>query len=164
DRKSTRLNSSHVKISYAVFGLKKKTQRRVMAVPRRGAFLRHAPELGTAAPSGAGPLLPQSDTGADGRIPSHHARTHAPRGASSRPGATSHRGGGPARLAGAWGGCDGVWPVSHAQAPPVRGPRRRVRALESRFSPSARGVRSFFSTATSTREIYTLSLHDALPI
>src|SRR5690606_31359923 len=28
DRKSTRLNSSHVKISYAVFCLKKKTQRR----------------------------------------------------------------------------------------------------------------------------------------
>src|SRR5690606_39693079 len=27
DRKSTRLNSSHVKISYAVFGLKKKTTR-----------------------------------------------------------------------------------------------------------------------------------------
>src|SRR5690606_40609457 len=29
DRKSTRLNSSHVKISYAVFCLKKKTQKRV---------------------------------------------------------------------------------------------------------------------------------------
>src|SRR5690606_39711882 len=30
DRKSTRLNSSHVKISYAVFCLKKKTKRKTM--------------------------------------------------------------------------------------------------------------------------------------
>src|SRR5436309_10733557 len=30
DRKSTRLNSSHVKISYAVFGLKKKRHRRTI--------------------------------------------------------------------------------------------------------------------------------------
>src|SRR5690606_38128874 len=35
DRKSTRLNSSHVKISYAVFCLKKKKSRRRMCRPRR---------------------------------------------------------------------------------------------------------------------------------
>src|SRR5690606_41082871 len=33
DRKSTRLNSSHVKISYAVFCLKKKKKQRVPSVP-----------------------------------------------------------------------------------------------------------------------------------
>src|SRR5436305_3393107 len=33
DRKSTRLNSSHVRISYAVFCLKKKTRRPVFPVP-----------------------------------------------------------------------------------------------------------------------------------
>src|SRR5690606_41267138 len=32
DRKSTRLNSSHVKISYAVFCLKKKTRRAIMCM------------------------------------------------------------------------------------------------------------------------------------
>src|SRR2546430_7037187 len=37
DRKSTRLNSSHSQISYAVFCLKKRTRTRVI---RRGAFLR----------------------------------------------------------------------------------------------------------------------------
>src|SRR5690606_41665337 len=35
DRKSTRLNSSHVKISYAVFCLKKKTQKRRQDGDRR---------------------------------------------------------------------------------------------------------------------------------
>src|SRR5207253_10094606 len=34
DRKSTRLNSSHVAISYAVFCLKKKTPSRVLCTPR----------------------------------------------------------------------------------------------------------------------------------
>src|SRR3712207_7530406 len=34
DRKSTRLNSSHANISYAVFCLKKKTQRKYPAVTR----------------------------------------------------------------------------------------------------------------------------------
>src|SRR5439155_6567725 len=33
DRKSTRLNSSHVAISYAVFCLKKKNKRRTIALP-----------------------------------------------------------------------------------------------------------------------------------
>src|SRR5690606_42042824 len=37
DRKSTRLNSSHVKISYAVFCLKKKkTHEHLLRMPRRG--------------------------------------------------------------------------------------------------------------------------------
>src|SRR5438874_7760589 len=35
DRKSTRLNSSHVEISYAVFCLKKKNKQRIPAIPRR---------------------------------------------------------------------------------------------------------------------------------
>src|SRR3712207_8851046 len=35
DRKSTRLNSSHANISYAVFCLKKKTPRRLPLPPRR---------------------------------------------------------------------------------------------------------------------------------
>src|SRR3712207_8664684 len=35
DRKSTRLNSSHANISYAVFCLKKKTQPRSRCYPRR---------------------------------------------------------------------------------------------------------------------------------
>src|SRR5437660_8005566 len=37
DRKSTRLNSSHVAISYAVFCLKKKTKRIPYATPAPGA-------------------------------------------------------------------------------------------------------------------------------
>src|SRR5690606_41651781 len=37
DRKSTRLNSSHVKISYAVFCLKKKKQNNTAAAPKRPA-------------------------------------------------------------------------------------------------------------------------------
>src|SRR5207302_4840256 len=37
DRKSTRLNSSHVKISYAVFCLKKKKQTAINTEPRRPA-------------------------------------------------------------------------------------------------------------------------------
>src|SRR5690606_16423182 len=46
DRKSTRLNSSHVKISYAVFCLKKKRSPRTTTAPRqmslvRGVFVYH---------------------------------------------------------------------------------------------------------------------------
>src|SRR3989442_15775760 len=37
DRKSTRLNSSHVRISYAVFCLKKKKRRRSAQLVQRGA-------------------------------------------------------------------------------------------------------------------------------
>src|SRR5436309_9664582 len=40
DRKSTRLNSSHVKISYAVFCLKKKKQHRLLVPPPRDLFRR----------------------------------------------------------------------------------------------------------------------------
>src|SRR5438874_9325234 len=43
DRKSTRLNSSHVEISYAVFCLKKK-KKRAQLVPQ------HRPQLGAARP------------------------------------------------------------------------------------------------------------------
>src|SRR2546430_3099771 len=41
DRKSTRLNSSHSQISYAVFCLKKKKQRRWIQLRRRFAERRH---------------------------------------------------------------------------------------------------------------------------
>src|SRR2546430_7702922 len=41
DRKSTRLNSSHSQISYAVFCLKKKNTRVVRAIPLDLARLRH---------------------------------------------------------------------------------------------------------------------------
>src|SRR3989442_10132189 len=40
DRKSTRLNSSHVRISYAVFCLKKKTRRRLASTPRASSLYR----------------------------------------------------------------------------------------------------------------------------
>src|SRR6266496_741731 len=43
DRKSTRLNSSHVEISYAVFCLKKKKTRDAAARPRRAAEPRRRP-------------------------------------------------------------------------------------------------------------------------
>src|SRR5690554_7573490 len=42
DRKSTRLNSSHVRTSYAVFCLKKKTGHRVRSPARAGHDRRHA--------------------------------------------------------------------------------------------------------------------------
>src|SRR5436309_10347686 len=41
DRKSTRLNSSHVKISYAVFCLKKKEHQHVVHLSRHDKALRH---------------------------------------------------------------------------------------------------------------------------
>src|SRR5690348_17782571 len=43
DRKSTRLNSSHPSISYAVFCLKKKTLQRAASGPDRGRRLRRLP-------------------------------------------------------------------------------------------------------------------------
>src|SRR2546430_5371758 len=42
DRKSTRLNSSHSQISYAVFCLKKKTKRRRRSTRARSETARHA--------------------------------------------------------------------------------------------------------------------------
>src|SRR5436309_9597824 len=46
DRKSTRLNSSHVKISYAVFCLKKKKSRRTVPRHRRFRTLRGSVAIG----------------------------------------------------------------------------------------------------------------------
>src|SRR6266576_3168115 len=97
DRKSTRLNSSHVEISYAVFCLKKKTDR-AARVPVAGE---------------SGPLGTRSES-----------------------------------------------------APPRSRGRRPARG---RRSSDARGHRScaprvFFFNDAATTEIYTLSLHDALPI
>src|SRR6266571_522510 len=96
DRKSTRLNSSHMSISYAVFCLKKKKRRRLH------------PRLGPAARA---------------RLPGVRTR---------RLSAGYARAGGGGRL---------------RQAHDLR--RRR---------------RFFFFNDTATTEIYTLSLHDALPI
>src|SRR5690349_23750070 len=45
DRKSTRLNSSHVEISYAVFCLKKKIEELVMLETRGDARRRHGSEF-----------------------------------------------------------------------------------------------------------------------
>src|SRR3712207_7576288 len=42
DRKSTRLNSSHANISYAVFCLKKKTEKRILEDAETGIQLRQA--------------------------------------------------------------------------------------------------------------------------
>src|SRR5690349_22869898 len=44
DRKSTRLNSSHVEISYAVFCLKKKTQKQQKHVHHKHTKLHHIPQ------------------------------------------------------------------------------------------------------------------------
>src|SRR3954465_8306889 len=96
DRKSTRLNSSHTIISYAVFCLKKKQDERATH-----AHTQHRP-----AP------------------PAPRQTTHAPAG-SRREGRCGH----------------------------CRPPRLSVCA--SLF---------FFFNDTATTEIYTLSLHDALPI
>src|SRR3712207_6862532 len=41
DRKSTRLNSSHANISYAVFCLKKKKKKQQTAYPKPDLYLRH---------------------------------------------------------------------------------------------------------------------------
>src|SRR3954466_4706961 len=96
DRKSTRLNSSHTIISYAVFCLKKKKSHRSPPAPPR-----RPPD--TAPPS-------------------------------------------PATL----GACCGAW---------VRAARLRARPVAVLISAVA-----FFFNDTATTEIYTLSLHDALPI
>src|SRR2546427_9540397 len=50
DRKSTRLNSSHSQISYAVFCLKKKNQLRRIAVPPKPRRL-HIPSVGRTCPA-----------------------------------------------------------------------------------------------------------------
>src|SRR6202521_50686 len=54
DRKSTRLNSSHLRISYAVFCLKKKHMRELIRLPRERLFA-----IQTLEPA-RGPLLPCS--------------------------------------------------------------------------------------------------------
>src|SRR6267378_2088072 len=97
DRKSTRLNSSHVEISYAVFCLKKKSIRR----RRPGAGL----------PPGEEVRRPESPV-EGGRVPEGLRRR-----------------------------------IRRPPEDPVRGPRR-----------------FFFFNDTAPTEIYTLSLHDALPI
>src|SRR5215203_2670342 len=97
DRKSTRLNSSHANISYAVFCLKKKKHRRARRRQRDGSPSRAA---------GMARTTPQAALG----------RSHLP---------------------------------------PARGPRSRVAVDRRRY---------FFFNDTATTEIYTLSLHDALPI
>src|SRR5438067_6572877 len=56
DRKSTRLNSSHVSISYAVFCLKKKNRKN--AAERAGRIGCSAGTGGTAAPSSGTPRRP----------------------------------------------------------------------------------------------------------
>src|ERR1022692_2638302 len=96
DRKSTRLNSSHLVISYAVFCLKKKKK------------TIRASLLGVDAPSWDGP--------------------------SPQPGAAN----------------------SHPDPTP-RPPSRQ-------FTTTAETLLFFFFNDTATPEIYTLSLHDALPI
>src|SRR3984957_12974637 len=88
DRKSTRLNSSHVKISYAVFCLKKETRSRQVGVPPQ------AGSLVKAGPTNLAEVIPR---------------------------------------------------------------------LRTYFATRASSI-SFFFNDTATTEIYTLSLHDALPI
>src|SRR5471032_1388860 len=97
DRKSTRLNSSHITISYAVFCLKKKTCRSA----RRSVSIRH---------------------------PADSARlTHTPDNIRGR-----------------------LFPHRHADLAPA------IQPLVHAYC--------FFFNDTATTEIYTLSLHDALPI
>src|SRR5688572_32500108 len=47
DRKSTRLNSSHSQISYAVFCLKKKKIQRIYLTPRARRLMAHGPHAAT---------------------------------------------------------------------------------------------------------------------
>src|SRR5579859_486251 len=96
DRKSTRLNSSHSQISYAVFCLKKKKRKSLMTSPRvPGARSAH------------------------GAPPAYRSGTSPPAAASG-----------------------GLSPPTTRASCPCR----------------------FFFNDTATTEIYTLSLHDALPI
>src|SRR3989337_308696 len=95
DRKSTRLNSSHGSISYAVFSLKKKTAR--------------------------------------SRSPLYIQRVAVVRALSAQAA------------------------VRHSTPPPAAWPAYRR-------SSTASIIRFFFFNDTATTEIYTLSLHDALPI
>src|SRR5690554_5244037 len=128
DRKSTRLNSSHVRISYAVFCLKKKSAELRIAVDGglRGLrlVLEHA--------------LPRREGGERERIAHvHFAREWQRRRLRPRAARDERRGLG------------------------KRGAHRlgNVVAVEERDE----GDRFFFYDAHAT-EIYTLSLHDALPI
>src|SRR5215475_14167973 len=96
DRKSTRLNSSHVKISYAVFCLKKKKN-----------VARHAP-----------------------------TRTNTMKAGHTR--------------------SDGMRAVAY--------PDYRFAVVQSELFRRHLRISFFFFNDTATTEIYTLSLHDALPI
>src|SRR5690349_19216467 len=138
DRKSTRLNSSHVEISYAVFCLKKKTHelqnRRAVdfadfPIPaaRRARLLLHEAEI-------------------LGAYPAYAIASDSP------------------RLARMLDYSHGISAVDFASADrvvdaAVLKSRSLFADVDVLFTPTI-----FFFNDTATTEIYTLSLHDALPI
>src|SRR5690554_1903993 len=147
DRKSTRLNSSHVRISYAVFCLKKKravSTRRVCGRPRGAGGPRHRPHAGLPRPHRE---LRQARVGRD------------------------DRGGGVAALRGLLSEVLAAAGVRRRDAAAGDHDRRsRVRGREGgevvyqHEDLSGRLPTLFFFNDAPPTEIYTLSLHDALPI
>src|SRR5437667_14463 len=164
DRKSTRLNSSHITISYAVFCLKKKKKPRAER-HRRRTRLPKLTQQGTAGRTQPKPRHhrerrhtceaddPTQEQGGDSMAPpSRHRRLTHLRPSDCRP----HP------------------PLARVLTPPppLRNPIPPTPAhLNSRHLARPRRLLTplyvlffFFFNDTATTEIYTLSLHDALPI
>src|SRR5690554_3686608 len=157
DRKSTRLNSSHVRSSYAVFCLKKKTPdcftpRAAVGSSRTRTFAPKCTARAMATHWRSPPeRVPMGWSTSRRSMPMRRSSERVVRSSRS----TSMRLKGPA---------------------PLRGsePRKKFRhtgisATTARSwwtvaMPRSRASRGFFFNDTATTEIYTLSLHDALPI
>src|SRR5690606_3829757 len=164
DRKSTRLNSSHVKISYAVFGLKKKERTPGAAHPATSAPAAvRASVVGT---RGSAPAPAAARAARVVRDVRDEARQHEfsstcrTRSSAASLAAEFACGAAPDRLD----------EPHHQPGDPTWHPRDAALARARRSgvpgampSPSPCREAFFFSDPAPT-EIYTLSLHDALPI
>src|SRR5437660_957568 len=152
DRKSTRLNSSHVAISYAVFCLKKKNKHDERRSPPDG-------RLGPRDRQHPGVNRPVAD------LPPRHLNDHRVRqehamGRTAASGTRSRRA--PKNVA--WYSGPGTQ-GNRAAWRNVTTMMRTMKTPSLSISVSLSiTVTCFFFNDTATTEIYTLSLHDALPI
>src|SRR3954466_8622836 len=90
DRKSTRLNSSHTIISYAVFCLKKKQQRKVVVGQGQGAPRKRCPaQPGHRPGAAAGPVRASGNEEVHGHGPRGAERSRSQQGCPTVPAAVA---------------------------------------------------------------------------